>query len=130
MNAFQVTKWYVLLFKGLRPRRTLRAVLWTAEEQGGVGAQQYFNLHKVLQLQKRRKNSRRALKKIQFVLKESSKGQRIVKALCMSVEMCFQQTGEHLATSQVFVCSNLHVHFSSFRALAAHQALKPDKLNT
>ncbi|KAM6909813.1 carboxypeptidase Q-like [Xenentodon cancila] len=32
---------------GLRPRRTLRAVLWTAEEQGGVGAQQYFNLHKV-----------------------------------------------------------------------------------
>ncbi|XP_037533182.1 carboxypeptidase Q [Nematolebias whitei] len=32
---------------GLRPRRTLRTVLWTAEEQGGVGAQQYFNLHKV-----------------------------------------------------------------------------------
>ncbi|KAK1895882.1 Carboxypeptidase Q, partial [Dissostichus eleginoides] len=32
---------------GLRPRRTLRAVLWTAEEQGGVGAQQYFDLHKV-----------------------------------------------------------------------------------
>ncbi|XP_043972372.1 carboxypeptidase Q-like [Gambusia affinis] len=31
---------------GLRPRRTLRAVLWTGEEQGGVGAQQYFNLHK------------------------------------------------------------------------------------
>ncbi|KAM4736441.1 carboxypeptidase Q-like [Anableps anableps] len=31
---------------GLRPRRTLRAVLWTAEEQGGVGARQYFNLHK------------------------------------------------------------------------------------
>lgn len=31
---------------GLRPRRTLRAVLWTAEEQGGVGAQQYFDLHK------------------------------------------------------------------------------------
>ncbi|KAM6967539.1 carboxypeptidase Q-like [Aplochiton taeniatus] len=31
---------------GLRPRRTLRAVLWTAEEQGGVGAQQYFQLHK------------------------------------------------------------------------------------
>lgn len=36
------------LFVGLRPRRTLRTVLWTAEEQGGVGAQQYFNLHKVL----------------------------------------------------------------------------------
>uniref|UniRef100_A0A8D2ZLN8 Carboxypeptidase Q n=1 Tax=Scophthalmus maximus TaxID=52904 RepID=A0A8D2ZLN8_SCOMX len=32
---------------GLRPRRTLRAVLWTAEEQGGVGAQQYYDLHKV-----------------------------------------------------------------------------------
>ncbi|XP_074540611.1 carboxypeptidase Q-like [Halichoeres trimaculatus] len=32
---------------GLRPRRTLRTVLWSAEEQGGVGAQQYFNLHKV-----------------------------------------------------------------------------------
>lgn len=31
---------------GLRPRRTLRTVLWTGEEQGGVGAQQYFNLHK------------------------------------------------------------------------------------
>lgn len=23
-------------------------MLWTAEEQGGVGAQQYYNLHKVL----------------------------------------------------------------------------------
>ncbi|KAG8010203.1 Carboxypeptidase Q [Nibea albiflora] len=32
---------------GLRPRRTLRTVLWTAEEQGGVGAQQYYNLHKI-----------------------------------------------------------------------------------
>ncbi|XP_029359220.1 carboxypeptidase Q isoform X1 [Echeneis naucrates] len=32
---------------GLRPRRTMRTVLWTAEEQGGVGAQQYYNLHKV-----------------------------------------------------------------------------------
>ncbi|XP_048882028.1 carboxypeptidase Q-like [Brienomyrus brachyistius] len=31
----------------LRPRRTVRAVLWTAEEQGGVGAAQYFQLHKV-----------------------------------------------------------------------------------
>uniref|UniRef100_A0A3P9J2M3 Carboxypeptidase Q n=1 Tax=Oryzias latipes TaxID=8090 RepID=A0A3P9J2M3_ORYLA len=31
---------------GLRPRRTLRTILWTAEEQGGVGAQQYFKLHK------------------------------------------------------------------------------------
>ncbi|KAL0985287.1 hypothetical protein UPYG_G00155050 [Umbra pygmaea] len=32
---------------GLRPRRTLRTVLWSAEEEGGVGAQQYFQLHKV-----------------------------------------------------------------------------------
>uniref|UniRef100_A0A8C2XDC2 Carboxypeptidase Q n=1 Tax=Cyclopterus lumpus TaxID=8103 RepID=A0A8C2XDC2_CYCLU len=32
---------------GLRPRRTMRTVLWTAEEQGGVGAQQYYDLHKV-----------------------------------------------------------------------------------
>ncbi|XP_012994667.2 carboxypeptidase Q isoform X1 [Esox lucius] len=32
---------------GLRPRRTLRTVFWSAEEQGGVGAQQYFQLHKV-----------------------------------------------------------------------------------
>nr|XP_040020283.1 carboxypeptidase Q-like [Gasterosteus aculeatus aculeatus]XP_040020285.1 carboxypeptidase Q-like [Gasterosteus aculeatus aculeatus] len=32
---------------GLRPRRTLRTVLWTAEEQGGVGARQYYDQHKV-----------------------------------------------------------------------------------
>lgn len=32
---------------GLRPKRTLRLVLWTAEEQGGVGAEQYYKLHKV-----------------------------------------------------------------------------------
>ncbi|XP_054564751.1 carboxypeptidase Q [Eptesicus fuscus] len=31
---------------GLRPKRTLRLVLWTAEEQGGVGAFQYFQSHK------------------------------------------------------------------------------------
>ncbi|KAG7269755.1 hypothetical protein CRUP_010780 [Coryphaenoides rupestris] len=31
---------------GLRPRRTMRAVLWTGEEQGGVGAQQYYDQHK------------------------------------------------------------------------------------
>ncbi|NXT21326.1 CBPQ Carboxypeptidase, partial [Syrrhaptes paradoxus] len=31
---------------GLRPKRTLRLVLWTAEEQGGVGAEQYYQLHK------------------------------------------------------------------------------------
>ncbi|XP_066482588.1 carboxypeptidase Q isoform X2 [Tiliqua scincoides] len=32
---------------GLRPKRTLRLVLWTGEEQGGVGAEQYYKLHKV-----------------------------------------------------------------------------------
>lgn len=32
---------------GLRPKRTLRLVLWTGEEQGGVGASQYYQLHKV-----------------------------------------------------------------------------------
>ncbi|XP_061809301.1 carboxypeptidase Q-like [Nerophis lumbriciformis] len=32
---------------GLRPRRTMRTVLWAGEEAGGVGAQQYYNLHKV-----------------------------------------------------------------------------------
>ncbi|KAM4865108.1 carboxypeptidase Q isoform 2-T2 [Thomomys bottae] len=31
---------------GLRPKRTLRLVLWTAEEQGGIGALQYYRLHK------------------------------------------------------------------------------------
>ncbi|XP_012617435.2 carboxypeptidase Q [Microcebus murinus] len=32
---------------GLRPKRTLRLVLWTAEEQGGIGSFQYYQLHKV-----------------------------------------------------------------------------------
>ncbi|XP_061748830.1 carboxypeptidase Q-like isoform X2 [Nerophis ophidion] len=32
---------------GLRPKRTMRTVLWAGEEAGGVGAQQYYNLHKV-----------------------------------------------------------------------------------
>ncbi|XP_013209563.1 carboxypeptidase Q [Microtus ochrogaster] len=32
---------------GLRPKRTLRLVLWTAEEQGGIGASQYYERHKV-----------------------------------------------------------------------------------
>ncbi|XP_072535707.1 carboxypeptidase Q-like [Salminus brasiliensis] len=31
---------------GLRPKRTLRTVLWSAEEAGGVGAAQYFQQHK------------------------------------------------------------------------------------
>ncbi|XP_071943140.1 carboxypeptidase Q-like [Antedon mediterranea] len=32
---------------GLRPKRTVRAVLWTAEEVGLVGSQQYYQRHKV-----------------------------------------------------------------------------------
>ncbi|KAM6171248.1 carboxypeptidase Q [Erethizon dorsatum] len=32
---------------GLRPKRTLRLVLWTAEEQGGLGAFHYYQLHKI-----------------------------------------------------------------------------------
>jgi Zn-dependent M28 family amino/carboxypeptidase len=36
-----------LIFPGLRPKRTLRLVLWTAEEQGGIGASQYYQFHKV-----------------------------------------------------------------------------------
>ncbi|KFO35252.1 Plasma glutamate carboxypeptidase [Fukomys damarensis] len=39
--------WCFLIVEGLRPKRTLRLVLWTAEEQGGVGAFQYFQLHKI-----------------------------------------------------------------------------------
>lgn len=31
---------------GLRPKRTLRMVLWTAEEFGGVGSQSYYDQHK------------------------------------------------------------------------------------
>ena len=31
---------------GLRPKRTLRMVLWTDEEDGGVGAEQYYEQHK------------------------------------------------------------------------------------
>ncbi|KAI4871288.1 hypothetical protein NFI96_019810 [Prochilodus magdalenae] len=31
---------------GLRPKRTLRTVLWSAEEAGGVGAAQYYQQHK------------------------------------------------------------------------------------
>lgn len=31
---------------GLRPRRTIRTILWTAEEQGYVGALAYMNQHK------------------------------------------------------------------------------------
>ncbi|KAL4237559.1 hypothetical protein ACF0H5_002273 [Mactra antiquata] len=31
---------------GLRPKRTLRMVLWTAEEFGGIGSQSYYQNHK------------------------------------------------------------------------------------
>ena len=30
---------------GLRPARTLRAIMWSCEEFGGIGAQQYFYRH-------------------------------------------------------------------------------------
>lgn len=55
-------------FSGLRPRRTLRTVLWTAEEQGGVGAQQYYNLHKVLTTVTEVPNRKRALTSIKQIL--------------------------------------------------------------
>lgn len=32
---------------GLRPKRTVRLVMWTDEENGGVGSMQYFQQHKV-----------------------------------------------------------------------------------
>lgn len=44
LNIKNNIKNYVL---GLRPKRTLRLVLWTGEEQGGIGAKQYYQLHKV-----------------------------------------------------------------------------------
>lgn len=31
---------------GLQPKRTIRMVLWTAEEEGGFGSQQYYEKHK------------------------------------------------------------------------------------
>lgn len=34
---------------GLRPRRTIRSILWTAEEQGIVGAQEYMARHKEME---------------------------------------------------------------------------------
>ena len=30
---------------GLKPKRTLRLVLWTDEEAGGVGSKQYYHAH-------------------------------------------------------------------------------------
>lgn len=30
----------------LRPKRTIRAILWTSEEQGMIGAHQYMEAHK------------------------------------------------------------------------------------
>ena len=31
---------------GLKPKRTIRLVMWTDEEAGGVGSQHYYNVHK------------------------------------------------------------------------------------
>lgn len=36
----------LLQLLGLRPKRTLRSVLWTAEEEGLIGAEAYFNDHR------------------------------------------------------------------------------------
>lgn len=36
----------VLKRLGLRPKRTLRAVFWTAEEQGKMGGQEFYNQHR------------------------------------------------------------------------------------
>lgn len=47
MQTGKITYFILLFFSGLRPKRTLCLVLWTGEEQGGVGAFQYYQLHKV-----------------------------------------------------------------------------------
>lgn len=36
----------VLRYLGLKPARTIRLVLWSCEEFGGIGAAQYFQQHK------------------------------------------------------------------------------------
>jgi carboxypeptidase Q len=43
MIAWQVLS--IVKKLGLRPRRTLRLVLWTAEEQGVIGSTEYFRAH-------------------------------------------------------------------------------------
>ncbi len=45
---FLITILLVLLQRqlNLRPRRTLRVVMWSCEEFGGIGSQQYFDAHK------------------------------------------------------------------------------------
>ena len=51
-DAFPSVQYYSLVFPpqfrqlGLKPKRTLRLVLWTDEEAGGVGSQQYYQAHK------------------------------------------------------------------------------------
>lgn len=69
------------LFVGLRPRRTLRTVLWTAEEQGGVGAQQYFNLHKVLSAVTVPISRKQALSQCYSSCPKSRKGHNCEKAV-------------------------------------------------
>jgi len=42
--------WQVLSYMAqlnIKPKRTLRLVMWSCEEFGGIGAQQYFDRHKV-----------------------------------------------------------------------------------
>jgi carboxypeptidase Q len=44
-----VSSWQVLSTVrqlGLKPKRTLRVVMWSCEEFGGVGSQQYYEAHK------------------------------------------------------------------------------------
>lgn len=36
---------------GLRPRRTIRAIFWTGEEQGMMGAQNYMKQHQLQEQQ-------------------------------------------------------------------------------
>lgn len=55
----------------------MRTVLWTGEEQGGVGAQQYYDLHKVLSNFTpvlNRKQTVTAVKQILFLLVRGKKG--------------------------------------------------------
>ncbi|MGH0115049.1 UNVERIFIED_CONTAM: hypothetical protein FKN15_073186 [Acipenser sinensis] len=48
INTTKFPKYYKTVEgRGLCPKRTLRVVLWTVEEQGVFGVEQYYQLHKV-----------------------------------------------------------------------------------